>query len=110
MAVLVVVLAIIPAIGQMIALVLFWRRLVRWLQTQPPRTTAVVVRVWGREYTAMARTLAQHTRLDVDEIDELIEQARPGVLPLLLSHRRAHLLAAEMRRLGAEVDLEQAPA
>ncbi len=97
-------LIVVPALCQMMVFWIVWRRLSLRLQAQEPRTTALEIHSFGDNPPALARPLARHTRLDLAEIDDLIEVRRTGRLPLLLSWRKAQLLSTELRALGAEVE------
>ena len=101
----IVVLALIPAILQLMAISMFTERMGRSLHNSadpPPYTTAVTIRHIGPTPQRVARVLDRVTRLDVDEIDGVIE-AGGGRLPLLMSARRARQLVTELRQLGADV-------
>ena len=104
---LILALVIVPALCQIMAIQVFWRRLSRWLQTQDPRTATLVIYSFGPDSAAIARTLARHTRLDLGEIDEIVDAHHTGPLPLPLSWRRANLLVAELRALGTDAALER---
>lgn len=104
----IVVLALIPAILQLMAISVFAERMGRRLHNSadpPPYTTAVTMRRIGPAPQRVARVLDRATRLDTDEIDGVIE-AGGGRLPLLMSARRARQLVMELRQLGADVITE----
>ena len=98
-------LVVLLAIWQFMAISVFWRRFTDRLRAGEPLTATVVLRSLGDDPSALARALAQHTRLDFGEIDELIETGTTGPLPLRLSPRRAQMLAAEVRALGGELEI-----
>ena len=102
------VLALVAFIGlwQMMAISVFWGRFSRALQAQEPATARLAIHAFGPDDAAVSRALAHHTRLDLSEIDEIVEERRTGPLPLPLSSRRATLLAAELRDAGAVVEVE----
>ncbi len=93
------------AIWQYVAISVFWRRFTSRLRAGEPLTATVVLRSFGNNPSALARALAQHTRLDFGEIDELIETGATGPLPLRLSLHRAQMLAADVRALGGELEI-----
>jgi hypothetical protein len=83
-----------------------WQRFQRTLQTQEPRTRRVVISAFGPDRAANARALARHTRLDLAEIDDIVERRQTGPLPLPLSIRDANRLIADLRRLGGAAESE----
>ena len=101
----IIALVVLMAICQYMAISVFWHRFVDRLRVQEPGTTTVVIRSFGHDPSALARALARHTRLDLGEIDELVDARGEGVLPLPLSPHRARLLAAEVRALGGELEI-----
>ena len=94
------------AICQFMLISIMWQRFIQSLRAQEPRTALVVIRSFGPDTRAIAQALARHTRLDLNEIDELVEGSRTGPLPLPLSSRQARLLAGELRALGTVVEVE----
>ena len=101
----IIALVVALAIWQYVAISVFWHRFTNRLRAGEPLTATVVLRSFGDDPSALARALAQHTRLDFGEIDELIETGATGPLPLRLSPRRAQMLAAEVRALGGELEI-----
>lgn len=99
-------LVMIPAIWLLMLLTVMWYRMERYLGTQDPPRARLVIHSFGADGVAMARALARYTRLDLNEIDELLDERRTGALPLPLSWHRARVLAAELRSLGASVEVE----
>ena len=95
------------AVLQFVIMSIMWSRFTRLLRAQEPRNATVVIRSFGPDADALSRALARHTRLELREIDELVEERRTGPLPLPLSTRRANLLAGELRDLGADVEVER---
>ena len=91
---------------QIMIISIMWQRFTQRLRAQEPPNAILVIRSFGPDSLATARALARHTRLDLGEIDELVERRRPGPLPLPLASRQANLLAAELRGLGAEVEIQ----
>ena len=84
---------------------IMWQRFVRLLRMQDARTTRVVISAYGMDDRATYQALAKHTRLDLHEIDELIEQHRTGPLPLPLGARQAGSLVEDLRAAGATVEV-----
>ena len=105
--VLILLLVIAPALCQVVVMSLMWRRLAERLRAQEPPTATVVIHSFGSDPAAAARALARYTRLDLGEIDELVDGRHTGPLPLPLSWRRANMLAAEFRGLGAELEVRR---
>jgi hypothetical protein len=97
---------ILMALWQMVAIAIFWRRCSRGLQAQEPSTAKLIVHALGPDQLANSRVLARYTRLDIGEVDEFIAEHQSGPLPLPLSWRRANLLAAELRTLGGDAEVE----
>ena len=93
------------ALVQIMAIAIFWQRFNRMLHAQAPATTRLVIHAFGPDVAAISRALARYTRLDLSEIDELVDERRTGPLPLPLSSRQANLLAAELRDAGAMVEV-----
>jgi hypothetical protein len=102
---LIIGLSLLIGASHVIAIMLFWRRVVARIRAQPARNTRVVVNGFGLDQAAIARSLARHTRLDLSEIDELIAARQRGPLPLPLSWHEAHLLRDELRQLGCDADV-----
>ena len=92
---------------QIMAITVFWRRFVERLRAQEPNIARLVIHAYGVDSHAVERALGRYTRLDLDEIEELVDKRRLGPLPLPMSWRRAHLLAAELRRLGGTAEVER---
>jgi hypothetical protein len=89
---------------QFMAMSVMWQRFVRLLNMQEARTMIVEIRAFGPDPDAIARALARHTRLDLKEIDEIVEQRQTGPLPLPLPARLASLLVADLRALGTDAE------
>jgi hypothetical protein len=102
---LIIGLSLLIGASHVMAIMLFWRRVVARIRAQPARNTRVVVRAYGPDEAAIARSLARHTRLDLSEIDELVGARQRGPLPLPLAWHEAHLLRDELRQLGCDIDL-----
>lgn len=100
-----IALVLIMAVLHWMLMSIMWQRFVRLLRMQDARTTRVVIRAYGTDARATYRALAKHTRLDLHEIDELIEQHRTGPLPLPLGARQASSLAEDLRAAGATVEV-----
>ena len=90
---------------QLMLMSMMWHRLMHLISVQDPRTTRVVIHAFGADTKSAYRALARHTRLDLNEIDEMLEQQTTGPLPVLLSSRNATLLAADLRAAGADVEI-----
>lgn len=104
--VLIVLLVVVPAVLQMMAISVYTDRLARAIRRsadKPPFTTLVEIREVGPQPRAVARLLDRATRLDTDEIDALIGR-RAGALPLPMSRPVALRLATELQQLGASVE------
>lgn len=99
-----IALVLILAVINHMVMSVMWQRFVRLLRMQDPRTTRVVIHAHGADARATYRALAKHTRLDLQEIDELIEQQTLGPLPIPLAARQASLLVDELRAAGAQVE------
>ncbi len=99
-------LILLMSVVQIMAITVFWRRFSERLRAQEPNVARLVIHAYGPDEHAVERALGRYTRLDTDEIEELIEMRRPGPLPLPMSWRRAHLLAAELRKLGGAAEVE----
>lgn len=91
---------------QAMAMSVLWQRFQRSLLAQEPRTRRVIVTSLGPDRVANARVLAQHTRLDHSEIEDLIDKPVPGSLPLPLSVRDTNLLITKLRALGGTAESE----
>ncbi len=91
---------------QFMLMSVMWQRFMRLLRVQEARTARFVIRSYGADDRATYRALAKHTRLDLQEIDELIERRALGALPTPLSDRQAGRLADDLRANGAEVEIE----
>src|SRR4051794_9798805 len=94
---------------QFMTMSVMWQRFVRLLNTQEARTMIVEVKEFGPDPDAIARALARHTRLDLKEIDEIVEQRQTGPLPLPLPARLASLLVADLRALGTDAEQRLRP-
>ena len=94
------------AVVQIMAITVFWHRFGERLRAQEPNIARLVIHAYGVDPHGVERALGRYTRLDQDEIEELVDQRQPGPLPLPMSWRRAHLLAAELRRLGGAAEVE----
>jgi hypothetical protein len=103
---LILALIVLMAACQMVAIAVFWRRFTWRLRHQEPSIATVAIHSFGPDAGASARVLARYTRLDTGEIDELVGERRTGPLPLPLPWRRANLLAAELRRLGGDAEVQ----
>jgi hypothetical protein len=90
---------------QFMLMSIMWQRFMRLLRMQDPRTTRVIIHAYGTDARATYRALAKHTRLDLQEIDDMIEEQKTGPLPIALGTRQANLLAADLRANGGEVEL-----
>lgn len=101
----IIAISLLLGLWQLMAISVFWQHFTERLRVQEPAVAVVVVREWGADTRQIAQALARHTRLDVGEIDELVEQRPAGPLPLPLSWRRAHLLAAELRATGSATEI-----
>lgn len=104
--VLILALVLAPTILQLMAISVYTERLARSIRRsgdQPPFTTAVTIRELGTQPQAVARLLDRATRLDADEVDNMID-AHGGTLPLLMSWPAATRLVQQLRQLGAEAE------
>ncbi len=104
----ILVLALAPALLHIFLISIFWKRVATALQRAgdvPPFNTAVVVANLGPNPRAVTRLLERATRLDLGEIDAFID-AGGGHLPLPMSRSAALRLVQELRKLGAVADLE----
>jgi hypothetical protein len=104
----ILVLALVPALLHVCLIFIFWRRVVTALQSardKPPFNTVVVIANLGPDPRAVTRLLDRATRLDLKEIDAFID-AGSGCLPLPMSRPAALHLVQELRKLGAVADLE----
>jgi len=107
-ALLIIALAVVPLVLQLMAISVYSERMARAIRRaadQPPYTTAVVIAELGPEPKAVARLLDRTTRLDIDEVDRLIDM-RGGRLPLLMSLPSAQRLVRELRTLGATAEAQ----
>ncbi len=107
---LIIVLTVLPLVLQLMAISVFSERMARALRRaadQPPFTTAVLIAELGPEPKAVARLLDRATRLDLDEVDAVIDM-RGGRLPLRMSPPAAQRLVRELRTLGATAETEYA--
>lgn len=107
---LIIVLTVVPLVLQLMAISVYSERMARAIRRaadQPPYTTAVVIAALGPEPKAVARLLDRATRLDVDEVDGVID-TRGGRLPLLMSLPTAQRLVRDLRQLGATAEAEYA--
>src|SRR3712207_3962842 len=105
-ALLIIVLTVVPLVLQLMAISVYSERMARALRRaadQPPFTTAVVIAELGPQPKAVARLLDRATRLDVDEVDSVIEM-HGGRLPLLMSSPAAQRLVQQLRQLGATAE------
>ncbi len=105
---LIVVLAAGPVVLQIMAINIFWQRMVAALQRaddQPPFDTCVAINDLGPEHRAVVRLLERRTRLDLAEIDAVASRGG-GRLPLPMSRPAAWRLVHALRQLGAHAELE----
>lgn len=101
--VLIMLLALGPAVLQLMAISVYLERMgaaLRRAGDQPPFTTLVEVIDIGSQTRSVARVLERRTRLDLAEIDAIVEQSG-GMLPLPMSRGAAAQLVGELRAVGA---------
>jgi hypothetical protein len=104
----IVALALGPALLHIFAIKIFWRRVTTALHHAghvSPFNTVVCVAHVGPEAQAVTRLLDRSTRLDLEEIDALVETGQ-GRLPLPMSRSAAQQLVQELQRLGAVAAVE----
>ena len=100
---LLVLLVLVPAVLQLMAISVYTERLARSIRRasdRPPYTTEVELLELGPHPRAVSRLLDRATRLDTDEIDALVGRGG-GSLPLRMSRSAALRLATELQQLGA---------
>ena len=105
---LIVVLALGPMILQIMAINIFWRRMVAALaraDDHPPFDTHIMLADIGENRRAVVRLLERRTRLDLSEIDALAERGS-GHLPLPMSRPAAWRLVHALQQAGAHAELE----
>ena len=102
--VIVLVVALIAA-AQLAGIWIMWQRIAAWMRMQEPRTATVILREHGPDPAATARLLARYTRLDLKEVDEIVDERQTGPLPLRLAPRDANTLAAELRQVGTAAEV-----
>ena len=103
---LIMVLVLVPAVLQLMAISVYTERLARAIRRasdKPPFTTTVVLLELGPHPRSVARLLDRATRLDDDEVDRVISR-RGGPLPLPMSRPTALRLIHELRQLGASAE------
>lgn len=103
---LIMVLVLVPAVLQLMAISVYTERLARAIRRasdKPPFTTTIVLGDLGPRPRAVARLLDRATRLDDDEVDRVIAR-RGGPLPLPMSRPAALRLVHELRQLGASAE------
>lgn len=108
---LIVVLVLVPAVLQLMAISVYTERLARAIRRasdKPPFTTTVVLLDLGPHPRSVARLLDRATRLDDDEVDRVINR-RGGPLPLPMSRPAALRLIHELRQLGASAEARYDP-
>jgi hypothetical protein len=109
---LIAALALGPMVVQLMAISVYMERMGRALQRagdRPPFTTIVELIDPGPQTRAVTRLLERRTRLDLDEIDALIDR-RGGSLPLAMSRGAAYRLVGELRAAGALATTHERPA
>ncbi len=92
-----------PAVLQLMAISVYLERMgaaLRRAGDQPPFTTLVEVIDIGSQARSVTRVLERRTRLDLAEIDAIVEHAG-GTLPLPMSRGAATRLVGELRAAGA---------
>lgn len=107
-ALIIIILSLIPVVIQLWALNLYMDRMGRALRRaddRPPFTTAVQILDLGPEPRAVARLLDRATRLDLHEVDQVIDR-RGGRLPLPMSRPAALRLVRDLQQLGATAQAE----
>ena len=105
---LIVALALGPALLHIFVIKIFWRRVTTALhhaRVVSPLNTVVRVAYFGPDAQAVTRLLDRSTRLDPEEIDALVETGQ-GRLPLPMSRPAALQLVQELQRLGAVAAVE----
>lgn len=96
-------LALGPAVLQVMAISVYLRRMAQALRRaddRPPFTTMVEIVEFGGQPRAVTRLLERRTRLDLEEIDALVARCG-GLLPLPMSRSAALRLVRELQALGA---------
>ena len=104
----IVALAIGPALLHIFVISIFWRRVTTTLHHASdvrPLNTVVRVAHVGPDARAVTCLLDRATRLDLDEIDAVVETGQ-GRLPLPMSRSAALQLVQELQRLGAVAEVE----
>jgi hypothetical protein len=101
-------LALVPALLHICLITIFLRRVATALQRSadtPPFNTVVVVTSLGPNLRAVTRLLERATRLDLEEIDDFVAVGS-GRLPLPMSQPAAWQLVQRLRNVGASAELE----
>ncbi|MBA3947210.1 MAG: hypothetical protein H0X37_21950 [Herpetosiphonaceae bacterium] len=94
---------------QLFAINTLWQRVGAMLHRaadRPPFTTTVTIQTLGPQPQAVSQLLDRATRLDLTEVDELIE-AGGGRVPVLMSRPAAERLAQQLRRVGSVAALTE---
>lgn len=104
---LIIVLALGPMVLQIMAINIFWQRMVAALaraDDHPPFDTYVTLTKIGANTRAVVRLLERRTRLDLSEIDALAARGS-GQLALPMSRAAAWRLMQALREAGAHAEL-----